>query len=72
MLLIRCLKKAVEKFKIDGNVEEYKENIERLDFIQDVLKVRRSIFGNDIQIILGKEFKQKSEKVPEKKKKNKH
>ena len=57
--------KAVEKFKIDGNVEEYKLNIERLDFIQDIIKVRRSIFGNDNNDYLGKEFKQKIDAVPE-------
>ena len=40
-------KKAVDKFKKDGNIEEYKENIKRLDFIQDVFKVRKSIFGDN-------------------------
>ena len=64
-------KAAVDKFKKDGNVEEYKANIERLDFIQDILRVRRSIFKNDNTDYLGKEFQEKVKKVePPKKKTN--
>ena len=63
-------KAAVDKFKKDGNVEEYKANIERLDFIQDILRVRRSIFKNDNTDYLGKEFQEKVKKVEAPKKKS--
>mgnify|MGYP003118074846 FL=1 len=54
-------KKAVDKFQKDGNLEEYKENIKRLDFIQDVFKVRKSIFPENTLDYLGK-FKIKEAK----------
>ena len=60
-------KKAVDKFNQDGNIEEYKENLKRLDFIQDVFKVRKDIFGD--AEYLGK-FKIKEDKKPQKKNKN--
>lgn len=40
-------KKAVDKFSKDKNIAEYKENIKRLDLIQDVFKVRKDIFGDE-------------------------
>ena len=61
-------KKAVDKFKKDGNLEEYKENIKRLDFIQDVFKVRKSIFPEGDLDYLGK-FKIKERKGDKPKKK---
>ena len=59
-------KKAVDKFKKDGNIYEYRENIKRLDLINDVFKVRQTIFGDEDY--LGK-FKIKKKKKPEVKKK---
>ena len=61
-------KKAVDKFKLDGNIEEYKENIKRLDFLQDVLRVRKTIFGEADTDYLGK-FKMKKKKAEPPKKK---
>ena len=59
-------KKAVDKFKKDGNIYEYRENIKRLDLINDVFKVRETIFGDDDY--LGK-FKIKKKKAAPPKKK---
>ena len=61
-------KKAVDKFKLDGNIEEYKENIKRLDFLQDVLKVRKTIFGEADSDYLGKFAMKKKKAAPPKKK----
>ena len=58
-------KKAVDKFAQDGNEVEYKENIKRLDLIQDVFKVRKEIFGDEDY--LGKfKIKKSKKKAPEK------
>jgi hypothetical protein len=62
-------KKAVDKFKKDGNIEEYKENIKRLDFIQDVFKVRKSIFPEMDNKYLGKFAIKKAKKGGDKPKK---
>ena len=59
-------KKAVEKFAMDGNLEEYRENIKRLDFIQDVLAVRKSIFGDLDYLGKFKIKEAKQEKPPKK------
>ena len=58
--------KAVVKFKKDGNIYEYRENIKRLDLINDVFKVRETIFGDEDY--LGK-FKIKKKKAAPPKKK---
>lgn len=58
-------KKAVDEFAKTKNIEEYKENIKRLDLIQDVFKVRKQIFGDEEY--LGKfRIKKTKKKEPQK------
>ena len=58
--------KVVDEFKTSKNVNDYRENIKRLDFIQDVFKVRKSIFPELDNKYLGKFAIKKAKKGGEK------
>ena len=46
-------------FKTTKNMSQYKEDMKRIDRLEDVFEVRLSIFDNDINKALGKELKEK-------------
>ena len=46
-------------FKTTKNMSQYKEDMKRIDRLEDVFGVRLSIFNNDINKALGKELKEK-------------
>ena len=52
-------KEVAINFKTTKNMSQYKEDMKRIDRLEDVFGVRLDVYDNDINKALGKELKEK-------------